>query len=421
MKESLIRIAFVGCGGITSAHLQGLRILRENGVNNFQVTALVSRNRDNALRYRKRGEGPPPLPPIVPVADPLNVRDVWVSDIHPEALPDIYTDHRRMLAEADVDAVIILAGVSAHHTIGLAALKAGKHVYIEKPLAITVRAARLLVEEARRRNLTLGVAEVLRYFESVRVSRWALEQGKVGEVQMVLQTGLGSLWSPNLVSARTPWRHRKREAGAGVLLDIGAHAFNRLRYLCGELEQVSAIMRTLEPERVLLDEKGNVMERVQCDTDDTFFSLLQFESGAAGAISMSWAGHGEPSGVPEGCVIYGSRGCIKGYLGDVTVALDGGDKFSAQEAFRREAPEHLRSAWFPMAVTDPFALELYGFLRAIEAGRDPETSGLEGLKDIAVCYAMVASSARKEPVRVQDVQEGRVEDGQEDINSHYRL
>ena len=61
---ALLNIGIVGCGRILNAHLRGYKALREAGLDNFRITALCSRDRDNALRFRKRGEGPPPFVPL---------------------------------------------------------------------------------------------------------------------------------------------------------------------------------------------------------------------------------------------------------------------------------------------------------------------------------------------------------------------
>lgn len=81
MAGSHIRLGIVSCGYVTGAHLRGLKILREHGNDQFEVTALSSRTFANAERWVERGKGPAPLPLVTPFPDdPLNVRDVWVHD-----------------------------------------------------------------------------------------------------------------------------------------------------------------------------------------------------------------------------------------------------------------------------------------------------------------------------------------------------
>ncbi len=413
-----IRLGFIGCGGITSAHLRGLKILRQAGFEEFEVGALCSRNRDNAERYVERGKGPAPLPRISPSpSDPLSVRDVYVRDLQ-EHEPRIYTDYEQMLADDVVDAVVLLSAVSAHHSVALAAMDRGLHVLVEKPFALTCRAATRMVEKAQACGVALGVAENVRYAESTRAAAWALRRGLIGDLQMVLSGGVGNIWSPDVIVARTAWRHTKLEAGGGGTMDIGAHLFDRLRYVCGEIDEITALARTVEPTRYTRDEAGGVTEQTGCDTDDTFFALLKFANGAMGNLLFSWAGHGEATAFDGGGALYGSRGAIKGNR----LLVDVEPERELAKAFSEEADPAERDGFFPRGVTDAFALELLEFLNAIEEGRQPETSGEEGLKDMAPCLAILESSAMGgTPVRVADVEMCRVEGYQHQINEHWGI
>jgi UDP-N-acetyl-2-amino-2-deoxyglucuronate dehydrogenase len=413
-----IRIGFVGCGGITSAHLRGLKILREAGFDGFEVGALCSRNRDNAERYVARGKGPAPLPKISPSpTDPLSVRDVYVRDIQDHD-PRIYTDYEEMLAEGAVDALVLLSAVSAHHPVALAAMERGLHVLVEKPFALTCRAAAGMVEKAQACGVALGVAENVRYAEGTRAAAWALRRGLIGNLQMVLSGGVGNIWSPDVIVARTAWRHTKLEAGGGGTMDIGAHLFDRLRYVCGEIDEITALARTVEPKRYTRDEAGALTETTDCDTDDTFFALLKFANGAMGNLLFSWAGHGEATSFDGGGAFYGSRGAIKGNR----LLVDAEPERVRAKAFSEEADPAEQDGFFPRGVTDPFALELLEFLNAIEEDRQPETSGEEGLKDMAPCLAILESSALGgTPVKVADVEMCRVEGYQRQINEHWGI
>ena len=78
-----VRIGLIGCGRIMSAHLRAMKRLREAGYDRFRVTALMARKLDDALRFRRRGEGPPPRPPAsTNPNDPLGVEHHYVSDVH---------------------------------------------------------------------------------------------------------------------------------------------------------------------------------------------------------------------------------------------------------------------------------------------------------------------------------------------------
>ena len=414
-----IRIGIIGCGRILPAHLRGYRLLREAGVDDFRITALVARREEDAHRFRKRGEGPPPRPPVSrDPADPLAAPHSYVSDFQPDLEARVYPTVEAMLAAGAVDAVDITATLPAHHTAGLACLEAGRHALIQKPLAVSVRAGRRLVEAAARQGLTLGVFENVRTAEPVRLARWLIERGELGRIQMAASVSLGTAeWSPDRVVADTPWRHQKLLAGGGAAIDMGVHLAHRLRYLVGEIERITALARVFEPERVRRDATGAALSRHPADADDAFFALPEFANGAVGTLAFSWAGHGAPTGLPDGLTIYGDRGCLRG----TTLIRDGGEAVAAQALFDAESDAATRGRFFPHGLTDAFAVLLDGWLRAIRAGGQPETSGLEGLRDLAVAFAILESSAAGGPVRVADVLEGRVRAYQEPIDAHYGL
>lgn len=414
-----IRIGIVGCGRILPAHLQGYRLLREAGLDDFRITALVARREEDAHMFRKRGEGPSPREPVSKnPADPLATPHHYVSDFQPEEEAQVYPSVEAMLDAGVVDAVDITATLPVHHTAGLACLEAGKHALIQKPLAVTVRAGNLLVDAAERHNLTLGVTENVRYRPQTRLAHWLIERGDIGNPQMVAAVSVGTAeWSPDRVVADTPWRHHRLTAAGGASIDIGAHLAHRLRYLVGEIRTITAVTRVFEPERKRLDAMGVVVERVTADADDAFFALPEFENGAVGTVSFTWAGHGEPTGLPEGMAIYGDRGCLKG----TTLVSDDGRRREAQQVFEQEADDEIHSRFFPYGLTDSFALCLLDWLEAIRAGRQPETSGREGIRDLATALAIGESATARGPVTVTDVLQGKVGAYQQPIDEHYGL
>src|SRR3954451_19735397 len=263
----MIRIGIVGCGRILNAHLQGYKQLRELGIDSFRITALCSRREEDALMFRKRGEGPPPHPPVLDPAtgDPLAAPHTYLSDFQDDVEASIYTDYRELIASGEVDAINDFTTLALHHQVGVAALEAGRHLLTQKPLAISVRAGRRLVEVARARGLTLGVFENVRQSPAVRAAAWAVRAGLIGNVQMAVMGGLGGLWSPDRVVAETPWRHQKLLGGGGGSIDIGVHQMHWMRYVVGEVAAVGAVARTFEPERYVRDQQGQVLERVRAE------------------------------------------------------------------------------------------------------------------------------------------------------------
>lgn len=411
--SSPIRIGLVGAGRILPAHLRGYSLLRNAGIDTFRITAITSRTRRDAEAYLQRNSGPVPREPVShQPADPLSVHDVFIDDFQ-HGLDVAVVDSIDALLDR-VDAVDITSTLATHHAAALTAIAAGKHVMVQKPLAISVAAGRAMVDAARERRVSLGVMENLRYAQSARVARWLIDHGYLGELQMLARWSIGTAeWSPDKVVAETPWRHQKREAGGGASLDIGVHLMHELRYLAGPIDSVSAITRIFEPTRSL----PGAAQRVHCDVDDAFFATVTLQSSAVAQLTFTWAGHGAPTSMPHGLAIYGSRGVLKGG----TLVLDDGSEHSAAELFSREADEDTRNRLFPFGLTDPFALAFRDFLNGVAAGSDPEASGYEGLLDLAAAFAICESSTLQRPVSVSDVLDGRVAAYQSDLNAYYRV
>ena len=101
--------------------------------------------------------------------------------------------------------------------------------------------------------------------------------------------------------------------------------------------------------------------------------------------------------------------------------LDGGERIDLRDHFQQKAAAGLAQGWFFMGVTDPFGLELLEFMLAINGGREMETSGQEGLRDLACSMAVLESSASGCAVRLADVLAGSIDDYQREINEPYGL
>jgi len=236
-----IRIGIIGCGRIVPAHLRGYATLRHLGHDNFRITALYSPKRRDAEMFRKRGEGPPPRPPVsTSPGDPLSAPHMYVSDFQSDVDARVFDSFDELLNSGTVDALDIPASVFAHHAYTVKAAEAGKHVLVQKPFSVSVAAGREMVAAARRNRVTLGVTENVRYAEGSRMARWAIERGDLGDIQMVASVGIGTeAWSPDKIVADTPWRHSRVLAGGGATLDIGVHLFHRVRYLCGDVRSIA--------------------------------------------------------------------------------------------------------------------------------------------------------------------------------------
>lgn len=414
----MIRIGIIGCGRILAAHLEGYRILREAGVDNFEITALCSRKPEDAQSYVKRGEGPPQRKPVSDIpGDPLAVGDQYLSDFQPDTAVEVFSDYRELLASDRVDAINDFTIHSLHHQIAELAFDAGKHVLSQKPLAVTMAGARQMCEQAEAAGVTFGVFENLRFDKGVRHQHWAFsEDGPAGKLQMAVMGNIGTWWAPDLIVAETPWRHDLIQGG-GMALDLGPHFFDMIRYIGGsEVASVTAQTQVVEPTRYLLRD-GERVGPVSCDADDTFYAHFTLESGAAGTMFGSWGGHGTNTVVGEGPVFYGTRGRVTGDK----IQLDGEEEQSLASLYEAQAPAEMKEQHFPLGLTNDFALSQLDWIRAIENGVQPECSGAEGLRDLACAYAVVESDRAGRKVSVEEVASGELREYQEVIDAKIGL
>ncbi len=416
----MIRIGIVGCGRILAAHLRGYQLMRAAGIDDFRITALCSRQADDARSYIRRGTGPPQRKPVgTGPHDPLAVGNVYLSDLQTDVDDvQVFTDYREMVATGPVDAINDFTTHAWHHQIAAAAFASGKHLLTQKPLAVTVAAARQMCEQAEASGLVLGVFENARNRPDTRHLGWLFRNGYCGNLQMILMTNVGNWWGPDRIVAETPWRHRREEAG-GLALDIGVHLFNHIRYVAGEIETVAARATILEPVRLTRDAAGNVVDQVACDADDTILASFTTDSGVHGSVTASWGGHGAPTllGTGRGMTYYGSAGNVDG---DV-VTTDTGARRELSALYGSECPPADQAAHFPHGLTDAFALNQADWLAAIRSQREPETSGREGLRDLAAAFAVLESSFAQRTVSVAEVAAGELREFQRPLDERFGL
>ena len=418
--SSTVRVGIIGCGRILNAHLRGFKILLDNGYTGFRIAALCARKEMDLHRFRKRGEGPPPRPsPVASPGDPLNAPQMYVSDLHPDEEPELYTDYREMLAKGNVDAVCVYTGHDNHHSIAIDALKAGKHVAVEKPMAVTVKACQRMCEEADKAGRILGVLENAHYHPVTHAAAWAVQNGAIGDVVMVFQSVIGCPSPrPDLVLARTPWRQSKLASGGGVALDIGVHVFNRIRTVAGPIETVSAVWKVLEAERVLMnDGDKDIARRLRNEVSDAFFANMTFESGAIGHASFAISARGVSLSFPGGTNVWGARGALSG--GEMM--NDDGDRTHVMDYAKQHAPADTFESWHPKGISDSFALEELDFIQAIRDGRPMRMHGQEGCLDVALSYAALESGLTGRAVTPSEVLSGDVCEYQKEIDDYYGL
>jgi predicted dehydrogenase len=195
------------------------------------------------------------------------------------------TDWHRLIADPDVDLVDICAWHDLHAPAALEALRAGKHVLCEKPMALTAADARAMRDLAAAGDRVHRVAFNYRFAPAVIMARRLAADGTLGQINHVrisyLQGFLADAASPY------PWEDRT----TGAIHNLGSHAIDMARYLVGEPRSVFGFVRNVHPMRPLRgDPDPSLMAPIAMD--DLAVASIEFENGALGTLEASWVAAG---------------------------------------------------------------------------------------------------------------------------------
>ena len=214
------------------------------------------------------------------------------------------TDVEELVAHPDVDLVDCVTPDDTHAAVSIAALRAGKHVYCEKPMARTVEEARAMLDAARASGTVNAVAFPVRFAPAVLRARRLVDGGLLGR-PISFRT---SLLHSGYVDPSRPmsWRLDAGRAAGGALFDLGAHNVDLIRFLVGEFASVTARVETVVPERPAVS--GSKDTRT-VDVDDLAIALAELEGGAVGTLEFSRVA----TGITEGPLleVHGTEGAFR--------------------------------------------------------------------------------------------------------------
>ena len=277
----------------------------------------------------------------------------WVVDVDALRAEDLAascgasaaTTPEALLADADVDAVVIGVPNRWHHRLALAALEAGKDVLLEKPMATSAEQCAEINAAAERAGRMLQVGYVHRYTSVGRTALELVNDGTLGEIyhakaQLWLRRGV-----PGLGKRFTT----KRESGGGALMDVGVHLIDLALHLLGfpEAEEVTGQVYSNFGRRM----RDYVFESMWagppdwdgvCDVEDAAHALVRFRSGATLSLDVAWAGNFPATAMPTSLVgLFGDRGGMAFQLFgdhvDLTVEEDGAVVDRRVDAAERDA------------------------------------------------------------------------------------
>lgn len=351
---STIRIGVIGTGSISEMHLQGYA---KNQT--AELVAVCDLNKERAER----------------AAQKYNAKLV-------------YTDYNELLANPEIDAVSICTWNNTHAEIAIAAVKAGKHVLVEKPLCRTVEEALQVQEAVRASGKVLQVGFVRRYDSNVELVRSFIDNGEFGNIYYAKASSLRRYGNPG------GWFSDINRSGGGPLIDIGVHVIDLTWFLMGKPKVKSISANTYRQ----LGNRANVQHLSAyraADFDpsvntveDLANALIRFENGASLLVDVSFTLHAKKD---EGVVrLYGEKG---GFEIDPELAIVT-EKHNA--ILNVEPQTDSRSFQFERA----FQNEVNHFIDCIQQGKDPMSPVEDGVEIMKILCGIYESAAKGEEIQL---------------------
>jgi predicted dehydrogenase len=333
-KESRgpLGIGVVGCGGIAWAHLEAI-----------------------AKEPRVR---------LAAVADVDAARLERVADKF--GAPARYGSWDALLEDAAVEAVILPLPHHLHEPAAIAALEAGRHVLVEKPIANTVAEADRMIAAAERARRVLMVGHMKRFNRSVVAMKRAVERGSIGE-PFSFET---VYYGPREIIPSIPWVMKKATGGGGPLVGFGTHHVDVLRWLFGEVREVACFTSRAVVEAA--------------EVEDTAALALRFAGGVTGVIHFTWARSVEA--FFEQFRVLGSRGEI--VVRDCeAISMASEPRFGDRQFHELDLAEEAGDLG-----EHQFMAELAHFVECVRSGATPLTDAAGGRAAMAVIEAAYRSA-----------------------------
>ncbi len=287
-------------------------------------------------------------------------------------IPRQYETLEALLNDGDVDALIMGTPNYLHTRQTIAALNAGVHVMVEKPMSMNAREAEQMCEVTERSGALLMVAHCWRFDPEVL---WLKEQSsKLGKI--VRTKGVGA----HLADGPSGWFTQKELAGGGALVDMGIHALDTARFLLGDPKPVAVYAK-------LGTHYGDY------DVDDTGMIILEWDNGATSYFESGWW-QPHADGPEAATQLYGTRGFGQLFptrLELPNIAEEKIDVIDPGFPFPRESHS-------PQSLYDA---QMKYFLDCIETQQNPNPGGLEGLTNMKVIDAAYESSQTGKVVEVK--------------------
>ena len=346
----MLKFAIIGCGRISHKHIEAL-------ANNLEEAELVAvcdivpekMDKDVEEYYKSIAENAK-----------LDTADEYVEEIAvTKEEVKKYTDYKEMLEKEDLDVVSICTESGYHAKYAIDCLNAGKHVLVEKPMALSSADANKMIKLAKRKNLKLGVCHQNRFNPPIQKLRRAVEEGRFGKI---INGTARILWNRNDdYYKQAPWRGTKALDG-GTLMNQCIHNIDLLQWMMGsEVERVHC-----ERDTFLRD----------IEMEDFGAILIRFKNGSIGIVEGSACVY--PKNLEETLSIFGEKGTV--VIGGLAVNEIKTWQFADERDYDKEDENTEVDSVYGKGHTPLYK----DFIDAINNDREPLINGEEGKKALEI-------------------------------------
>lgn len=308
---------------------------------------------------------------LVAVADPReDVLKAFSGDVGDVAS---YRSHHDLLAHPGLHGVIVSTPTSTHREVVIDAAHAGKHIFCEKPTALTLEATDEMLEAVAKAGVLFQVGFMRRFDEAYRGAYEQIQAGVIGEPNLIKSVGRDA--------GRTSLEYANPAVSGGLIIDMGIHDFDIVRWLMrDDVERVHTEVASLVyPE---LQQVGDV---------DSALVNLRFKRGGLGNVEVSRTG---VYGYDIQCEIVGSKGAIKvGYLQHTPITI-----------LTKDGAHHDIVPHFPQRFGAAYTRQIEHFADCLQGGREPIVTPADARAALQIGIAATRSQHEGRVVRVDDVQ-----------------
>jgi predicted dehydrogenase len=327
------------------------------------------------------------------------------------------SDWKKVVERKDIDIIDVCVPTYLHKNIVIAAAKNGKQIFCEKPIAMSYTEAREMYEAAEKAGVLHYLNHNYRRTPAIAFAKKLIEEGKIGRIYH----WQGVYFQDWIIDPNFPltWHLQKKFAGAGPHYDLNSHSVDLARYLIGEIDSVTAVMKNFITVRPLpgagagtfISGSTIATETGKVTVEDAAFMIVEFTNGALGSFSASRFGSGRKN--RNYFEINGSKGSLifdfermneLQYLN----LEDPVDEQGFRTILISNATHPYIGAWWPPGHTigfeHLFTHAVVDFMTAFEKGTKITPNFLDGVKDMQVLEAAIISASTGHKIAVSDVQ-----------------